>query len=140
VTVDPGFFDGYLEAWSAHDVGAVLDYFTDDCVFEDVPLGRVTHGKAELARFAEELFVFSPDVHFTGERGGAAGPGGRYAGEWTMTGTHEGDAPGFPATHKRFSVRGVSVGELQGTKIKRNSDYWNLADLLTQVGLMPPPA
>lgn len=138
--MDPGFFDAYLEAWSAHDVDAVLDKFADDCVFEDVPLGSVARGKPELAQLAEQMFAGSPDIQFNGERGVVIGADGRYAGEWTMTGTHDGDFPGLPATHKRFSVRGVSIGELEGTKIRRNCDYWNLAEFLTQVGLMPPPA
>ena len=137
--MDPGFFDAYLEAWSEHDVDAVLDWFADDCVFEDLPLGRVARGKPELAQLVEEMFAGSPDLRFKGERAAVTGAGGRYAGEWTMTGTHEGDFPGLRATHRRFSVRGVSVGELEGTKIRRNCDYWNLAELLAQVGLMPPP-
>jgi steroid delta-isomerase-like uncharacterized protein len=137
--MDPRFFDAYLEAWTEHDVDAVLDWFADDCVFEDLPLGRVARGKAELAQLAEEMFAGCPDIHFNSERVPVTGASGRYAGEWTMTGTHEWDSPGLPATHKRFSVRGASVGELEGTKIRRNCDYWNLADLLAQVGLMPPP-
>jgi hypothetical protein len=55
-----------------------------------------------------------------------------------MSGTHEGDTT-IPATHKSFSVRGASAGELEGDKIKRNSDYWNLAEVLVQFGVLPPP-
>ena len=35
-------------------------------------------------------------------------------------------------------ARGVSVMELQGGRIRRNTAYWNLADLQRQVG--PPPS
>lgn len=54
-----------------------------------------------------------------------------------MSGTHSGDFPGLPATGKSFSIRGTSVMELDGNKIKRNSDCWNLVSLLQQIGLMP---
>ncbi len=54
-----------------------------------------------------------------------------------MSGTHKGDFPGMPATGKRFSIRGVTIIELQGGKIRRNSDYWDAASMMKQVGLLP---
>jgi steroid delta-isomerase-like uncharacterized protein len=56
--------------------------------------------------------------------------------EWTWTGTHAA-LPGMPATTKPFRVRGATIIELRDGKIKRNTDYWDLATLLKQVGLMP---
>lgn len=58
-------------------------------------------------------------------------------GEWIMRGTHTGDLPGLPATGKGVSVRGSSIIELQDGKIRRCSDYWDMATLLRQIGLMP---
>ena len=43
----------------------------------------------------------------------------------------------MPATNKPFSVRGASVFELQDDKFKPCSDYWNMATVLKQSGLMP---
>lgn len=54
-----------------------------------------------------------------------------------MTGTHQGDLAGMPATHKKFSIRGASVVELNNARIKRISDYWDLVTFLKQLGLMP---
>jgi steroid delta-isomerase-like uncharacterized protein len=66
--------------------------------------------------------------------------GDRYALEWEMVGTNTGEAGGLPATNKAFRIRGVSVGIVDADgKIKRNRDYWNMADYLMQVGLMPAP-
>ncbi len=56
---------------------------------------------------------------------------------FAMTGTQTGDMPGLPATDRSFSIRGASVGELAGDKIKRKSDYWSLASLLQQLGILP---
>ena len=39
----------------------------------------------------------------------------------------------------RFTIWGVSVGRLEGGRIKENTDYWNMVEFLTQVGLMPAP-
>jgi steroid delta-isomerase-like uncharacterized protein len=54
-----------------------------------------------------------------------------------MSGTHQGDLPGMPATRKSFAVRGATALELDNGRISRNSDYWDMATLLTQLGLMP---
>jgi hypothetical protein len=43
----------------------------------------------------------------------------------------------MPATGKRFSIRGVTILELQGDKIRRDSDYWDAATVMRQVGLLP---
>jgi len=115
----------------------VLSIFTDDCVYEDVTFGAINHGKKELRAFADGVFAGVPDfrVELT-----ARFVGGPQAGmEWVMSGTHKGDFPGMPATGKRFSVWGVTIVELQAGKIRRNSDYWDAASVMRQVGLLPSP-
>jgi ketosteroid isomerase-like protein len=42
----------------------------------------------------------------------------------------------MPATNKPFRVRGASVVEFRDGKINRESDYWDLATYLKQVGLI----
>lgn len=134
--MDAAFFDAYRDAWNSHDVGAVLEFFTEDGVYEDVTVGRVNRGKAEIRAFVEETFATFPDFHVEDAGPATIDPAGRFANEWTMSGTHEGDTA-IPATHKRFSLRGASAGEFEGNKIRRNADYWNMAEFLAQVGMLP---
>jgi steroid delta-isomerase-like uncharacterized protein len=126
----------WATAWSSHGTGKVLSLFTDDCIYEDVTFGVVTRGKAELRAFAEGAFAAVPDFRFELR---SRFVGGSWGGlEWVMSGTHKGDFPGIPATGRRFSsVRGSTVVELQGTKIRRCSDYWDAATFMRQVGLLP---
>ena len=128
--------DDWATAWSSHDPERVLALFTDDCVYEDVPFGVVTRGKEELRSFANGAFAAVPDfkVELTSRFGA-----GQWAGmEWVMSGTHKGDFPGMPATGKRFSsVRGATIIEVQAGKFRRNSDYWDAATFMRQVGLLP---
>jgi hypothetical protein len=42
----------------------------------------------------------------------------------------------MPATGKRVEVRGASVFEFVGDKIRRCSDYWDMATFLKPLGLM----
>jgi steroid delta-isomerase-like uncharacterized protein len=130
--------DDWAIAWSSEDTNdpeRVLALFADDCVFEDVTFGVVARGKEELRSFVNGAFVAVPDFKY--------GVTSRFAAsqwaaiEWVMSGTHRGDFPGIPATGKRFSsVRGSTVLELDGHKIRRESDYWDAATLMRQVGLL----
>jgi len=128
-------FEDYLAAWSSHDVEKIASFFTDDCVYEDVAVGAVNRGKEELKAFASALFAGVPDLKF--ELKSVFVAGDRAGDEWIMTGTQTGALPGIPATGKSFSIRGASIIELHEGKITRNADYWDLASLLRQLGLMP---
>ena len=56
-----------------------------------------------------------------------------------MSGVHTGDAPGLPATGKPFKISGGGFGEVREGKIVRTTQYWNMAEFLIQVGVMPAP-
>jgi steroid delta-isomerase-like uncharacterized protein len=64
------------------------------------------------------------------------------AGDWAatesvMTATHTGDFSMLPATGKSVSVRAASIFEIRGGKIKRNTNYFNMASMMQQLGVMP---
>jgi steroid delta-isomerase-like uncharacterized protein len=123
----------WATAWSRHDVEKLLALCTDDCVYEEVAIGAVYRGKAEVRSFAKAVFTAFDDVKIQLRSGFTAG---HWAGaEWRMTGTHVRDLPGIPATGKSFAVRGSTICELKAGKIRRNADYWDLATFLKQTGL-----
>jgi steroid delta-isomerase-like uncharacterized protein len=121
--------------WSAHDLERLLSLFTEDVVYEDVPMNVVNRGPAQLRAFGEAIFAGFPDVSWEVLSSFATGTGG--GAEWVMRATHKGDFPGMPATGKRIEVRGASIFEFDGDKIRRCSDYWDMAACLKQLGLLP---
>ena len=121
--------------WSAHDMELLLPLFTDDVVYKDVTMGVVNRGIAELRAFGEGFISGFPDVTF--ELQSAFANGTRGGAEWVMRGTHTGNLPGMPATGKRVEIRGASIFDFMGDRIRRCSDYWDMATLLKQLGLMP---
>ena len=127
--------DEYKLAWNSHDANKLLPLFTDDCIYEDVALGVVNHGKKELTAFANSVFADFPDWKF--EVKSVFQAGNWVGSEWVMLGTNSHGFMGMPATGKTYSVRGTSIAQLHNGKISRNSDYWNITTLLQQVGLMP---
>jgi steroid delta-isomerase-like uncharacterized protein len=131
--------DEWAMAWSSSanpDPERVLALFTDDGMYEDVTSGVVVRGREDLRHYLIGAFATIPDFTFGVLRRYAAGPWAAL--EWTMSGTPAGDWAGMPTTGRRFaSVRGVSLLELEAGKIRRQSDYWDAAAVMKQVGLLP---
>jgi steroid delta-isomerase-like uncharacterized protein len=124
----------YLETWNTHDLGKMVSFFTDDCVYENLARGQTYRGKDELNAWAKGAFDAIPD--FKLDITSLFVSGDWTACEWVMTGTQSGDLPGLPATGKSFSVRGGTIVQLKDRKILRNADYWDLATFLRQLGVM----
>src|SRR5215475_16170556 len=86
----------WAAGWSAHDIERVVSLCTDECVYEDVPLGVVNRGKEELRAFGRQVFDAFPDFRIELTSQFAEGDWALL--EWVMYGTHTGDLPGMPAT------------------------------------------
>lgn len=132
------WMDEYLDAWNSRDAARVASFMADDGTYEDLALGVVHKGREEIAAFVLETAHFSSDYRI--EAVSEQSDGDSYAMEWEMYGTNTGDGGGLPATNKPYRIRGVSVGRRNAEgKITQNRDYWNMADYLVQVGILPPP-
>jgi len=121
-----------VAAWNSHDADAVVAVFTDDAFYEDVPFGVVNQGSAQIRAFAQFFFTVVPDLKVDLINSDLKGGHGTI--EWVFSGTDV----GLYKTGKQFSVRGVTVIDVHGTKISRNSDYYDLATILRDLGLLPP--
>jgi steroid delta-isomerase-like uncharacterized protein len=130
--------DQWIDAWNTHDVERVLACLTADALYEDVPLGAVNRGADAVRGFIQTGWAAFPDMRFELTTSAISGDHG--TAEWVMAGTHAGDFPGLPATGRPFSVRGVSVLELAGDKIRSVRDYWDFATVLRQLGFLPEHA
>jgi steroid delta-isomerase-like uncharacterized protein len=132
------WFDRYLEAWNSHDPARVVEFMAEDAAYEDLALGVAHEGREAIAAFVAQASAFSSDHRFVAVS--VQTDCEAYAAEWEMVGTNDGAAAGLPPTNKPYRIRGVSIGVLDGNgRIRRNRDYWNMADYLAQVGLLPPP-
>jgi steroid delta-isomerase-like uncharacterized protein len=123
----------WIAAWNSHNPDKILPLFTDDIVYEDVAFGEVSHGSAELRKFAASEFDGVPDLELKLLRADIHGGHGTI--EWMFSGT---DKDVFK-TGKKFSVRGVSVIDMRDGKISRNLDFYDIATIMRQVGVLPTP-
>lgn len=118
-------------AWSSHDAQKVVAFYTDDIAYEDVPLGRTSHGKAELRKFVEDTFAAFPDLQVAVVSSSICRGHGVSEVVWTAT------DKGFLKTDKRFSIRMLSVFELHEGRVSRNKDFYDLATIMRQLGALP---
>ena len=125
-------------AWASRDVEKILNLYSDDCVWEDLAIGKVMSGKEEIRSFLNEWFAAFPDN--TLETTSSITSGHFQCAEWINRGTHNGDFLNIPATGKTVSIRGASIIELRKGKIIRSTDYYDMASLLRQLGIssLPP--
>jgi steroid delta-isomerase-like uncharacterized protein len=134
-TTDQGaaLAEKWIAAWNSHNPDKMLSLFTGDILYEDVAFGEVSHGSAELRKFAASEFEGVPDLELKLLRANIHNGHGTI--EWTFSGTDK----GVFKTGKKFSVRGVSVIDTRDGKISRNLDFYDSATLMRQVGVLPTP-
>jgi steroid delta-isomerase-like uncharacterized protein len=112
----------FLDAFNAHDVDAVMAFFTEDCVFDmprgPAPGGRRLTGKREVREGIKSRFDGIPDVEYVDDRHWTCGDRG--VSEWTIRGTQ--------ATGERIEVRGCDLFEFAGGRIRRKDSFWKIVD------------
>lgn len=107
----------FFDAWNAHDVEAIVSYFTPQGAYyasigpDDT--GTAFHGTAELRRGVAAFLANYGDVHYTDLRIGMAGD--RAFASWTFHGI---DPQGEAMTY-----RGVDLFEFDGERISLKDAY-----------------
>ena len=104
-----------LDAFNAHDVDAILTFFTDDCVL-DTPRGQRFVGKAEVGKGFQARFDGIPDIVYGDDRHFTSGDRG--VSEWTIRGTQ--------STGEPIEVRGCDLFEFSDGKISRKDSFWKI--------------
>jgi len=122
----------WIAGWNSHSPDKMLSLFADDILYEDVAFGPVSHGKAEVKKFASDEFEAVPDLELKLLRSEIHGGHGTI--EWSFSGTDK----DIYKTGKKFSVRGVSVIDVRDGKIVRNLDFYDSGTIMRQVGVLPP--
>lgn len=112
-----------VEAFNAHDLDRILDFFAEDCVLESPrggdPWGTRFTGREQVRRGLAARFEGLPDVHYADDHHWRCGD--HAVSTWLLTGTS-------PAG-ERTCVRGCDLFELapDGTIVRKDS-YWKIVE------------
>ena len=125
------------EAWNGRSGESVAHAFTPDGVRIEhaLPPARLEGREAIAAYLGGGSITAVPDCSLE-IRGETRGEDGTVTVEWTWTGTHSADMPGWPAHGEKVELHGVSVCQMEGDLIREERVYWDTATLLAGAGLL----
>jgi len=112
------------DAFNAHDLDRIMNYFADDCVLEmprgNQPWGSRIDGKDQVRRALAGRFEGLPDVHYGSEHHFVDETAKTGISKWTLTGTrHDG---------QRIEVWGCDFYTFRDGKVTRKDSYWKIVE------------
>ena len=120
--VSPDIPKALLDAFNAHDLNAVMEFFAADCSLDmprgPEPWGRRYVGKAAVREGLATRFKGLPDVHYSDDRHWISG--NMVVSEWLLTGTTPDGV--------RIRVRGCDHYEFRDGKVVRKDAYWKIVE------------
>lgn len=140
---DPNVFrERYLAAWNGCDTGLIAELITEDIVWRDPALPEPAVGVPAVQEFMRTSFRAMPDLRFAdSDPAHLSVAGDQIAWAWTMQGTMSGaiDPPGFAPSGARVQIDGVDLWTMRDGRIARYRAFYDLTELLRQLGIMPQP-
>jgi steroid delta-isomerase-like uncharacterized protein len=122
----------YMAAWNRHDVAKLVSLFAEDGCYGEFGQGAVLFGREDIRRYLSAKFPTLPKLTTTL----TAYPicdGGRVLCRCVMTATPREEFAGVPPTGKSFRVPGTTVLIMEGDKIVRAADYYDLRAVARQL-------
>lgn len=121
---------------NAHDANALNDLLADDFISHHFPAPG-NNNKAAFTEGMKGLLAGFPDIHITRLEQYEQGDKVFTYAFWE--GTHTGAFMGIPATGKKAHVEYMDIWRVKDGKISENWVVMDIAGLLIQLGVMPPP-
>jgi steroid delta-isomerase-like uncharacterized protein len=125
----------YDEVFRRRNVDAVDDLLSEDFV-EHIPMPGQDASRQGAKDFIGQVLRAFPDLDLEVEKQVAEGD--TVAAVVRMSGTHQADFAGVPATGKRVSVEVMDMARVDNSG--KFSDHWGLADMsgmMAQLGVPP---
>jgi ketosteroid isomerase-like protein len=112
------------EAFNAHDLDRIMDFFADDCVLEmprgDKPWGKRSEGKTEVRKALAARFEGLPDVHYGDDQHYVDEAANTGMSKWRLTGTTRN------GVHR--DVNGCDFYTFRDGKVIRKDSYWKIIE------------
>jgi len=117
----------WVDGVTAGDGAAVAALYAGDAVHEDVPAGTVARGPEAIGALVSGTVGQFADVRYDVVAAHEAAGLGVLEYRFAATDLESG---------RPLSIRGVYLFELEGGKIRRSADYYDVAGILAQMGLL----
>lgn len=130
------------DAYNERDFGRSAAVVADDVELINVATGQVFRGREGFLAFLNGWATAFPDskVEVVGLKAAEDGASVEFFGRGTHTGPLAGPAGTIPPTGRRVDVRFHDAWEVRNGRIASGRTYFDLATMLGQLGVLPPPA
>ncbi|MDQ3691017.1 MAG: ester cyclase [Chloroflexota bacterium] len=127
------FIGQVYETVRTRDIDALVELFSEDCVFIDMAMAESAEGRAAFRAYMDETFVGMPD--FRPETWEFVEEGDRIAAELVLSGTHLGTFMGYPPTNRvvRWHASAFYTLTPAHDSVVREVYYYDLASLTSQL-------
>ncbi len=123
---DKAVVTAYVQAWNQRDSVAIDTLLARDAIHEDIAQNFKGKGSKAVIAFMRNELTKEPDFKWTVTN--VLEDGRNVAVEWTWVGSYTGpDLTGKQVTNRRISGKGSSIAEVDDGKIKRVTDYYDIA-------------
>jgi ketosteroid isomerase-like protein len=132
--------DSLYQAINRHDVDAAASMFADD-IESTYPGAPPMKGVEPFRQYVGVFLTAAPDAHIVGHR--YLESGDTIVVEGAFGGTHTGalvtPMGEVPPTGRRFEFTFCDIFQVRGGKAYNHRLYFDQAEFMTQLGLMPAP-
>jgi steroid delta-isomerase-like uncharacterized protein len=128
----------YMEARNTPNLGLLDNIYAEDVVVHDAGVPEDIVGLEALKAYYEGSHTGFPDLRM--EIGETFFAEDKIVFPWTVHGTHTGDLRGMPPTNQAVSFSGVAIDRIEDGLIVEEWVYYNLLDLMQQLGMEVVPA
>jgi len=127
----------YIDAWNTHDIDAIVEVVAEQLVYDERPMtmSGPIHGRLAFRQYLKSVFKMFPDLRIqttlcdTGSSVAVA--------ESLMRGTYAGSAGIRLGRGRQISARVACVFEVAGGRLTHERLYWDRANTMRQLGLLP---
>ncbi len=128
-------FREFMEAFNAHDLDRMSTFIDDGHVMESDTFPETLRGREAWRQAMQGYLNAFPDLHFDTEQIFASGD--YVTLRWRVTGTHQGELAGIPATNRPVEMHGCTVREISNGTSSHEWTYWDTGRMMQQLGVLP---
>jgi steroid delta-isomerase-like uncharacterized protein len=125
------------ECWNQGSLSKVSELLADQVRFHDPVFPNMNAGIQNIKNHIETSRKAFPDLNFTIDD--TIAERNEVVVHWTARGTQKGQFLGMPPTDRKVTIDGTSIYRVEGSKIAEAHANWNLATMMTQLGVFEVP-
>jgi steroid delta-isomerase-like uncharacterized protein len=126
----------YGEVWNDRRLEVVNEIISSSHALNDTNAEGSSIGPEAYKRQVTRFLTAFPDLRFKIDD--LVAEDEKLVVSWNISGTHEGEFMGVPATHKKMSVDGITINHIVDRKIIDSYVSWDALGMFQQLGVAPP--